>query len=163
MNDQREGVIVVGVDGSPGSVAALDYALAEGLDRGCTVEVVTGWLWSSSTDGLGHTGRLAEGRSVIARMQDATLREALERLGAAPALSQLVVHDYAGRVLVARSEHASALVVGSGDQSSASRKTVGSVAEYCMRHSVAPVVVVPDPARARRRSALAQLVTVAAS
>ena len=162
MNEQRDGVIVVGVDGSPGSDAALDFALTEGLDRGCTVEVVTGWLWSSATDGLGHKSKLAEGKTVIARMQDATLLASLARLGATPFVSQLVVHDYAGRVLVARAEHATMLVVGSGDQSSASRKTVGSVAEYCMRHSVAPVVVVPDPARARRRAAQTQLVTVTA-
>ena len=163
MSEQREGVIVVGVDGSPGSDAALDFALSQGLSRGCTVEVVTGWLWAASADGLGHKNKLAEGRLVIARMQDAELMAALTRLGATPTLSQLVVHDYAGRVLVARAEHASMLVVGGGNRSSASRKTVGSVAEYCVRHSSAPVVVVPDPARARRRASLAQLATVAAS
>ncbi len=163
MDEQRNDVIVVGVDGSPGSDTALDFALSEGLSRGCTVEVVTGWLWTSSADGLDRGQELAEGRSVISRTQDAQLMAALNRLGATPALSQLVVHDYAGRVLVARAEHAAMLVVGGGDQSAASRKTVGSVAEYCVRHSAAPVVVVPDPARARRRATQSHLVGVAAS
>jgi nucleotide-binding universal stress UspA family protein len=164
MDDQRGGLIVVGVDGSPGSDAALDFALAEALSRGCAVEVVTGWLggiWS--TDGPGEPGSLTEGRSVNARAQDAQLKAALGRLGATPTLSQLVVHDYAGRVLVARSEHASMVVVSGGSQGSDSRKTVGSVAEYLVRHSSAPVVVVPDPARVRRRAAQAPWVTVAAS
>jgi len=160
MDQQRDGVIVVGVDGSPGSAAALDFALSEGLSRGRTVEIVTGWLWTASSDGPGHESKLAQGRSVIARMQDGELMAALKRLGASPVVSQLVVHDYAGRVLVARAEHVSMLVVGGGDQSSSSRKTVGSVAEYCVRHSGAPVLVVPDPARARRRASLAQLSTV---
>ena len=141
----------------------MDFALSEGLNRGCTVEVVTGWLWSSSCDGLGHKSTLAEGRTVIARMQDAALIAALTRLGATPTVSQLVVHDYAGRVLVARAELAVMLVVGGGTQSSASRKTVGSVAEYCVRQSSAPVVLVPDPARAIRRASEVELLSVAAS
>ncbi len=162
MDEQSAGVIVVGVDGSPGSLAALDFALSEGVSRGSTVEVVTGWLATSTSDGLGSTGNLAEGRALVLQEQDEVLQAALNRLGATPALAQLVVHDYAGRVLVARAEHATLLIVGGGDQSAASRKTVGSVAEYCVRHSSAPVVVVPDPVRALRRASLAQLSTVAA-
>jgi len=163
MDEQREGVIVVGVDGSPGSDAALDFALSEGLSRGCTVEVVTGWLLSSPSDDLGHQSKLSEGRAVIAGMQDAAVTAALARLGDTPSVTRYVVHDYAGRVLVARSEHASIIVVGGGTQNPSSRKSVGSVAEYVVRHAVAPVVVVPDPARARRRATRDSLVTVAAS
>ena len=55
------------------------------------------------------------------------------------------------------------LVVSGGTQASASRKSVGSVAEYCVRYSTAPVVVVPDPDRARRRASGPALVDVAAS
>jgi nucleotide-binding universal stress UspA family protein len=163
MDEQRDSVIVVGVDGTPGSDAALDFALSEGLSRGCTVEVVTGWLWTASSDGQAQSGTLADGRAEIARMQDAQLTAALTRLGATPSLSQLVVHDYAGRVLVARADHATMLVVSGGTQGSASRKSVGSVAEYCVRHSTAPVVVVPDPVRARRRASGPELIHVAAS
>jgi nucleotide-binding universal stress UspA family protein len=163
MDEQPHGVIVVGVDGSPGSDAALDFALSEGLARGCAVEVVTGWLPSSPSDGLGHPSKLAEGRAVMVAMQDAALAAALARLGATPPVSRYVVHDYAGRVLVARSEHASIVVVGGGAQNPSSRKSVGSVAEYVVRHAVAPVVVVPDPARARRRASRDSVVTVAAS
>ena len=71
------------------------------------------------------------------------------------------MHDFAGRVLVARADHAAMLVVSGGTQGSASRKSVGSVAEYCVRHSAAPVVVVPDPVRARRRASGPQLMHVA--
>jgi len=43
------------------------------------------------------------------------------------------------------------VVVGSGRQSSASRKVLGSVGEYCLRHASAPVVVVPEPHSAEPR------------
>ena len=162
MSEQGAGVIVVGVDGTPGSDAALDFALSEGLSRGCPVEVVTGWLWSSTCSVPGRNVGLTEGRTVVGEMQDAALLAALHRLGALPDVSRLVVHDYAGRVLVARAEHAAMLVVGGGTQSPSSRKTVGSVAEYCVRQSAAPVVMVPDPARARRRASEADLLAVAA-
>ena len=62
-----------------------------------------------------------------------------------PDVIQTVVHDYAGRVLVARAEGATALVVGAGSLGATSTKMLGSVSEYCVRHSPVPVVVVPEP------------------
>lgn len=138
-------VIVVGVDGSPGSAAALDVALAEGLSRGATVEVVTAWLWNPTRADPAYPGALEAGRAITQDLQDVTLRSALGRLPVHPSVVQLVVHDHPGRVLVARAEGAVMVVVGSGQQSSASRKVLGSIGEYCLRHSSAPVVVVPEP------------------
>jgi nucleotide-binding universal stress UspA family protein len=83
----------------------------------------------------------------------------LEKRSEVPELERVVVHDYAGRVLVARAEPASMLVVGGGSPSSASPQVLGSVAEYCIRHASVPVVIVPAPARLERRaSAAAQAV-----
>jgi nucleotide-binding universal stress UspA family protein len=44
------------------------------------------------------------------------------------------------------------VVVGSGSPSSVSHQVLGSVAEYCVRHSPVPVVIVPAPARLERRA-----------
>jgi nucleotide-binding universal stress UspA family protein len=77
-----------------------------------------------------------------------------------PNLTRTVVHDYAGRVLVARADTASMVVVGSGNPSSASAQVLGSVAEYCVRHAPVPVVIVPAPARLERRAAASTAATV---
>jgi nucleotide-binding universal stress UspA family protein len=152
VEDQRA-VIVVGVDGSAGSAAALDFALAEGSKRDCTVEVVTAWLGSGHLDGNPDSDELAEGRARVQRMQDDVVARCLEQHGDVPDLLRVVVHDYAGRVLVAHAERAAMVVVGSGSPGSASQQVLGSVAEYCVRHSPAPVVIVPAPARLERRAA----------
>jgi nucleotide-binding universal stress UspA family protein len=137
-------VIVVGVDGSPGSAAALEFALREGLSRAATVEVVTAWLTNPTGVHPAFGGALEAGRAVTQSLQDHTLTAVLARLSVHPTVVQVVVHDHPGRVLVARAEGSSMVVVGSGSQSSASRKVLGSVGEYCLRHATAPVVVVPE-------------------
>jgi nucleotide-binding universal stress UspA family protein len=147
------GVIVVGVDGSAGADAALEFALAEGWKRDCPVEVVTAWLGSGHLEGNSDSDELAEGRTRVHHMQGDVVARCLEQRGEVPDLLRVVVHDYAGRVLVARAERASMVVVGSGSPSSVSHQVLGSVAEYCVRHSPVPVVIVPAPARLERRAA----------
>lgn len=154
MND-RSDVIVVGVDGSTGADAALDFALREAVARGCRVEVVTAWLWVSSADMLGQQHQVQDGRVVVQQVQDEVIESALDRTGLHPSVTTVVVHDFGGRVLTARADGAAMLVVGSGAQSTSSDRTLGSVAEYCLRHSPVPVAVVPQPERVGRQAALA--------
>ena len=149
------GVIVVGVDGSAGAAAALDFALDEGWKRGCTVEVVTAWLGTGHLEGAPDSHDLAEGRARVHHMQGDVVARCLEDRSDVPDVARVVVHDYAGRVLVARAERASMVVVGSGTPSNAGHQVLGSVAEYCVRHSPVPVVIVPAPARLERRAAVA--------
>jgi nucleotide-binding universal stress UspA family protein len=150
----QAGAIVVGVDGSPGAAAALVFALSEGWERGCTVEVVTAWLGGGQVDGNPDSEELAEARARVHRMQGEVVARCLEeRAEQAPNLVRVVVHDYAGRVLVARAERAAMVVVGSGSPDSGSHQALGSVAEYCIRHSPVPVVIVPAPSRLERRAA----------
>jgi nucleotide-binding universal stress UspA family protein len=149
------GVIVVGVDGSAGSAAALDFALDQGWRRGCRVEVVTAWLNSGHLEGLPDSDDVAEGRARVQHMQAGLVAGALAASPGTPEPEGVVVHDYAGRVLVARAERATMVVVGSGSPSSVHHQLLGSVAEYCVRHSPVPVVIVPPPARLERRATAA--------
>lgn len=145
-------VIVVGVDGSSGSAAALDFALAEGHSRGLVVELVTAWLSNPERVGPAFNDPVEAGRALARALQEHALGAAYVRTSVRPVVSRLVVHDHPGRVLAARSEGAVMVVVGSGRQSAASRKVLGSVGEYCLRHASAPVVVVPEPHPAELRS-----------
>ena len=64
---QGTAVIVVGVDGTAGATAALEFALAEGRKRGCPVEVVTAWLGSGHLDGTSDSDDLAQARARVHR------------------------------------------------------------------------------------------------
>ena len=43
--DARGQVIVCGIDGSPGSQRALEWAVAEARYRSCSLRAVTAWEW----------------------------------------------------------------------------------------------------------------------
>jgi nucleotide-binding universal stress UspA family protein len=151
----HDGVIVVGVDGSAGAEAALDFALDQGWRRGCRVEVVTAWLSSGHLEARPDSGDVAVGRARVQQMQGELVARCLATYPGAPEPERVVVHDYAGRVLVARAEHATMVVVGCGTPAGASHQLLGSVAEYCVRHSPVPVVIVPPPARLGHRATTA--------
>jgi nucleotide-binding universal stress UspA family protein len=149
---QDAGLIVVGVDGTAGAEAALDFALDQGWRRGCRVEVVTAWLSSGRLEDAPGSRDLVEGRARVQQMQGELVARCRATSPGALELEQVVVHDYAGRVLVARAVRATMVVVGCGSPSGVSHQPLGSVAEYCVRHSPVPVVIVPPPARLERRT-----------
>lgn len=144
---QTPEIIVVGVDDTAASRAALDFALGEGVVRGVEVEVVTAWTWDSSFDGVGNATTGDDADAIAYSLQEQVVQNALDRLDERPVVSRTVVHEDAGPALVARSDHAVMLVVGSERQGPFARFALGSVSEHCVRNAVCPVVVVPDPAR----------------
>lgn len=144
---RNTGVVVVGVDNSPGARAALDFALEEGIARGATVEIITAWVWSSPYEGIEKASTVEEAHAAALAMQDQVVQAALDWLPTRPVIAQSIVHEYAGKELVKRSESALMLIVGSGRKGPMSRALIGSVSQYCARHAAAPVLVVPDPIR----------------
>lgn len=147
MKERDTRAVVVGVDGSPGSKAALAFALEEGLARGSTVEVVTTWLMGPAISDIATATTFEEEQKRAEEVQDAVLAEVLADFDERPVISQVVLHNYGGHTLVDSARDAAMLVVGSGRKSVLARALLGSVSEYCVRHAAVPVVVVPDPAR----------------
>lgn len=139
--------IVVGIDGSPGSRAALRWAIAEAALRGVDVEAVI--TWQSPT--YAYTGVAV--MPPVVELADAA-REALaetvtaERAGlpadqADVTVEQVVAEGPAASILIERSRDADLLVVGSRGFGGFRGLLLGSVSHQCASHAHCPVVVVP--------------------
>ncbi len=145
--------VVVGVDGSTPSRAALIWGIREAAASGARVEVLSAYpIDSYWTDPfLVDTRRLAEIRTGT---EDRT-REFVEEARRAPAVAAIagaadvpvevvVAGGAAAGHLVDRARGARTLVVGSRGRGAVRSALLGSVALHCITHAPCPVVVVHD-------------------
>ena len=151
----RPGPLVVGVDGSAGSQAALAAALAEAARRGADVvalaafEMVDHWVDLST---VGAPGR-DEVRRLVQRVADDLVADALREhqavtIGAVPVVRTVVVEGPPAQVLVreAADLDAALLVVGSHGRGELLGLLLGSTALSCAARARGPVLVVPPTA-----------------
>ena len=135
--------VVVGVDTSPPSVAALRWAAGYAAITHAELRVVHAFVLEPS-EMYGSTAGL---RDEIRRDARAALTELVtEALGSPPLADPWrldVVEGPAGRVLVEASQHADLLVLGTGEHTGVRRLMSGSVSHYCLSHARGPVVAVP--------------------
>jgi nucleotide-binding universal stress UspA family protein len=150
--------IVVGVDRSPASAAALAWALAEGARRGRPVTAVRAWV-DPVTAGY-PIGTVLQGSSEeVGRAALASVQEAVkEAMAEVPASDGVDVHAVslrgaAGPVLTDASRGADLLVVGTRSHNALSRAVLGSVSASVLHHAHCPVAVVPEPTAAGSRPA----------
>ena len=142
------GTIVVGVDGSPGSRAALRWAIAEARLRNSTVEATITW----QTPTYAYTGVAVMppidelGEAAKAAVEDTIAAEIAELSGDAASVEvrPIVVEGPAAAVLIERSADAELLVVGSRGFGGFRGLLLGSVSHQCASHAHCPVVVVPS-------------------
>jgi nucleotide-binding universal stress UspA family protein len=147
--------VVVGVDGSAGSRAALLWALPAAAARGARLEVLAAcpvdFYWTDVY--LSDPRRLERIRSDTATRAHALVEEvrsdpAAAGTGGTP-VDVVVVPGPAAEQLIARSRGADLLVVGSRGRSEIRSTLLGSVALHCAAHARCPVVVVhpsrPEP------------------
>ncbi len=141
--------IVVGVDGSPPSLAALRWALAEAGLRGATVEAAHVWDYPfvaytpaiMPTPAFVRSDLEAEARAEL----DQAVEEALAgQSGEGPPVKRLVVEGGAAQRLVERAMGAELLVVGHRGRGGFVDLLLGSVAMQCSTHASCPVVVVRE-------------------
>jgi nucleotide-binding universal stress UspA family protein len=153
------GTIVIGVDGSASSDAALRWALEEARLRGASLRAVYAWepppLEVGSVDlGLGAPGlalpappsEYLEIRQAIEQEAARVVPEALARAAGAAAgvnVEQQVVEGPAGDSLVEAAAEADLLVVGSHGRGGLTERLLGSTSQHCVRHAHCPVVVHP--------------------
>lgn len=142
------GVIVVGVDFSEGAKAALRFGLAEAKLRHSTLRVVHAWQFDyirvSGIEGFYTT--IEPDLSDVRREAEAALEAILAEIVSDEHEVEVipaVVEGAAGAVLVAESQDAELLVVGSRGHGGFAGLLLGSVSQQCAHHAACPVVIIP--------------------
>ncbi|MFF7475104.1 universal stress protein [Streptomyces sp. NPDC008092] len=139
--DVTERRVVVGVDGSPSSYAALRWALRyAGLVDG-VVEAVAVW----ELPGLyGWSGPAVDMDLDAEEARNRMRQELTDVLGAdtAGSVRSHLVHGNTTDVLLRAAEGAEALVVGSRGRGGFARALLGSVSQQVCQHASCPVVIV---------------------
>jgi nucleotide-binding universal stress UspA family protein len=155
VSDRRS--IVVGVDGSEGSIAALRWALDEARLRGARLRVVhaVGSALPLGDVGVGHAGIAApavlasedvERLAAAARSEgERVIGASLDAAGATAGddVERVVVEGPAARVLIETGRGSDLLVVGSRGRGGFAGLLLGSVSQQCVQHPPCPVVVLP--------------------
>ena len=131
--------IVVGVDGSPASIHALQWAVRQAGLTGAMVDAVCAWQFPVSygwavTDDTDYGALAAEAlEKAIAEVRH--LDETVEIRGQ-------VVEQNAAQALLDAAEGAELLVVGSRGHGGFTGALLGSVSNHCVHHAACPVLVI---------------------
>lgn len=148
MTPTEYGALVVGVDGSPGSLAALRWAVAQARLLGAEVVAVHVW---ERTAPLRAPYAPATGcaTAVDDRCRaDRLLDEAVSRLLEAEPdahIHPLLAEGATVPELLQHAHRALLLVLGHRLRDDPALPALGSVARECMRRASCPVVTVPEP------------------
>ena len=126
--------VIVGVDGSPNSLAALRRAIVLAAERGTGLEMI--YVIPPEID-LSAVGRGYE-------MLDAATKCAAATGLYVPDARQLVACGDPAQVLVQRSTGAQVLVIGARFNSAEGNLLGGDVVPYCLSHAACPVDVCAD-------------------
>ena len=141
--------IVVGVDGSEESKAALRWALDEGRLRSARVRAIYAWAFPHVDTWT--TGYVATAQFNIDALQhdaeeflDSVIAEAkTEGVG----VGRAALEGSAAQVLVEAAAEADLLVVGSRGRGGFAGLLLGSVSQQCAHHAPCPVVIVRGEAK----------------
>jgi nucleotide-binding universal stress UspA family protein len=136
--------IVVGVDGSPGSRAALTWAAAEAADHGADLVVVNVWEHTL----LPPAGSVSVSEHYVPdpsqRTADDLVQVIKEELGEQPAVvvQPRVTQGSPAKVLIDESADADLLVVGTRGHGGFAGLVLGSVSQHVAAYAHCPVTVV---------------------
>ena len=150
------GTIVVGIDGSEGSRAALRFALDEARVRKATLRVVHSWLLpvaDAAPDPFllefpAYAGpdleELAGSLEEAAQgMIDSELERVLGQRQPGVEIERVPLEGAPAAALVDASQGAELLVVGSRGHGTLRGLVLGSVSKHCVSHAPCPVAIVP--------------------
>ena len=133
--------VVVGVDGSPGSTAALDFAVEAAVLRGVPLVAVHAWrdvLVDATMAPLVDWDAVESDEREVLAERLAGIRTTYPDL----VVRKLVVRDRPARALVDESRSAQLVVVGSRGRGGVQGLLLGSVSQQLLHHAHCPVAVV---------------------
>jgi nucleotide-binding universal stress UspA family protein len=134
--------IVVGIDGSPASVAAATWAAKQARRTGADLDAVTTWRWPANYGWSIYPSDYSperDGRDI--------LDEVLRPIRAAHpdiTINAIVTEGHPADQLVQASDGADLLAVGSRGRGEFAGLLLGSVTEHCLTNAHCPVLVVRD-------------------
>lgn len=141
--------IIVGVDGSDASKAALVWAAQEARIRGDALVAVLAWTPGVVTAGPWPGMVPVPVDDDIGEEAKATLAAVVESVHdriSEVEIEQRVVHGPPASALLAAARDAELLVVGSRGHGGFTGLLLGSVSQQCAQHAPCPVVIVRAPA-----------------
>lgn len=138
--------IVVGIDGSPGSLEALRFAIEEARFRGAELRVVNAWHIPPAVYGSGWAPApidLDEYRKLAQKALDASLEEAGVSASGVT-VTPILREGQPAEVICLEAKDADLVVVGSRGLGGFRGLVIGSVSQQVVHHAPCPVVVVPS-------------------
>ncbi len=148
MKDHKEYEVVVGVDGSAASTAAVCWAAHDAVIRGLRLTLIhvvnpTASPWTQAPLLNDFTEwQQNEGRRVLAHALKIA-RDTTDGASSTAIESELVV-SAAAPALIAVSKHAKLVVVGTTGHGAMARTILGSVSSGLVRHAHCPVAVITE-------------------
>ncbi len=132
--------IIVGVDGSPSSNAALEWAAQEAELRGSTLELIHAWNYPNLGYG-GYVAVLEDFEKDAAALLDEVVASVRKNYPSLKLVSSLIQGPTA-QTIMDRAKEADMVVVGSRGRGGFSGLLLGSVGQQLVHHCPAPVVII---------------------
>jgi nucleotide-binding universal stress UspA family protein len=140
------GTIVVGIDGSPGSLAALRFAIEEAGFRDAEVRAVNAWHIPPAVYGQGWAPEPVD-LDAFRKIAQKALGASVEEVGAAGSgvtVTPILREGQPADVICLEAKDADLVVVGSRGLGGFRGLLIGSVSQQVVHHAPCPVVVVPS-------------------
>jgi nucleotide-binding universal stress UspA family protein len=141
-------IIVVGVDGSSGGNAALEYAAREAALKGALMRVVTAWsppplvVAGVAAESGFYDGPRSESRQHAAAVASEAVTRA-KQMHPSLECEEKVVEGQPAKAIIEQAKDAALIVVGSRGHGGFSGHLLGSVSQQVVQHAHCPVVVIP--------------------
>ncbi len=139
--------IVVGIDGSTESIAALRWAIHEAVMRNVPIKALHCWSYPTS---VGVPSMMLTDVELIRKSSVALVHDVITQATAGSAtpvaIDPVITEGSASHALIDASKGAELVVVGARGHGGFLGLLIGSVANQVVHHAACPVVVVPKSA-----------------